>query len=208
MTARARVPRTPPAALTREDRDVITITDTLWRIHRTSGLHIQSWDKLRTYGPLHSMRYDPHPEPTSNHPDTSVSYTAADLSTALAEVFQTTRLIDTSTGNPYATAWNPTRPLVLLDLTDTWALRNHAAAALNTASRVVCRAWARAIYTTWPDLDGILTSSTWTGRHAITLWTHAADTFPAHPSFSRPLAHPLVWSLVQTAARDIGYALS
>lgn len=207
VTKHSKVPRTPPGPLTREDRDIVTVSQVLWRVHRTSGSHVLAWNQLRTYGPVPTMRYDPHPEPAGEHPAHGVSYTAADLVTALAEAFAPTRLVDATTDAPYATAWTPTRQLALLDLTDTWPVRNHAASALATADRSVCQTWARAIHATWPDVDGLLTASTWTGRHAITLWNHSVDSFPPRPAFSRPLAHPLMWTLTQHAATDIGYRL-
>jgi hypothetical protein len=136
-----------------------------------------------------------------------VLYAAADLATSLAEVYQTTRVIDTRAGTPTLTAWHPRRPLHLLDLSTTWLLRNSASTALLAAPRSVCRRWARAIYTTWPDLDGLYVPSTMTWRPNIVLWTAAADSIPMMPAFSRPLAHPLVWSITQAAAGEIGYTI-
>ena len=34
-----------------------------------------------------------------------------------------------------------------------------------------------------------------------------ADSIPTMPSFSRPLTHPLVWSIAQAAATEIGYRI-
>jgi len=45
------------------------------------------------------------------------------------------------------------------------------------------------------------------GRPNIVLWNAAADSIPTMPSFSRPLAHPLVWSIAQAAAAEIGYRI-
>jgi hypothetical protein len=44
-----------------------------------------------------------------------------------------------------------------------------------------------------------------TGRPNIVLWKAAADSIPTMPSFSRPLTHPLVWSIAQAVADEIGY---
>jgi RES domain len=200
-----KAPRTPPAQLIREPHDLVDYTATLWRIHRTAGEHVLPWNTLRTYGPLPSMRWDPHPgaEPISTAE--GVLYAAADIGTSLAEVYQTTRVIDTRAGAPTLTAWQPQRGLRLLDLSGTWLLRNSASAALLAAPRSTCRRWARAIYTTWPELDGLHVPSTLTGRPNIVLWNAAADSIPTMPSFSRPLTHPLVWSIAQAAAAEIGY---
>ena len=200
-----KAPRTPPEQLISEPHDITDYTDTLWRVHRTEGEHVLPWNTLRTYGPLPSMRWDPHPGPHPTSGTEAVLYAAADVATSLAEVYQTTRVIDTRAGAPTLTAWQPQRRLRLLDLSGTWLLRNTASTALLTAPRSTCRRWARAIYTTWPELDGLYVPSTMTGRPNIVLWNAAADSIPAMPAFSRPLAHPLVWSITHAAAAEIGY---
>lgn len=202
-----KAPRTPPEQLIREPDDNIDYSGTLWRVHRTEGEHILPWNTLRTFGPLPSMRWDPHPGPQpSSHAD-GVLYAAADVATSLAEVYQTTRVIDTRANAPTLTAWQPQRRLRLLDLSGTWLLRNTASAALLAAPRSICRRWARAIYTTWPELDGLYVPSTMTGRPNIVLWNAAADSIPTMPSFTRPLTPPLVWSIGQAAAAEIGYRI-
>ncbi|MGH3414332.1 MAG: RES family NAD+ phosphorylase [Marmoricola sp.] len=203
---RPKVPHTPPQPLVRDDTDLVTAAPLLWRVHRTTGVHVLSWDALRTWGPLPSMRWDPHPLPVGEHVD-GVLYAAPALETALAEAFATTRMVDTASFDPHATAWRPTRHLRLLDLTGGWALRNHAANALSAAPRSTCRAWARVIRATWPDLDGLWTPSTMTGDPTVVLWSPAGGTFPASPGFSRPLGHPTVRAVIRAAATAIGYSL-
>jgi hypothetical protein len=202
-----KAPRTPPERLIKEPHDVVEYTGTLWRIHRTQGEHVLPWNTLRTYGPLPSMRWDQHPGPRPGFGADGVLYAATDVATSLAETYQTTRVIDTHAGAPTLTAWEPARPLRLLDLSGTWLLRNTASAALLAAPRSSCRRWARAIYTSWPDLDGLHARSTMTGRPNVVLWSAAADSIPQTPSFSRPLAHPLVWSIARAAAAEIGYRI-
>ena len=153
------------------------------------------------------MRFDPHPEPVGDHRDEGVLYAAIDLATALAEVYQETRLIDTIRFAPAATAWNPTRPLRLLNLDGTWALRNHAAHALANAPSNVCRAWARAIRTTWPELDGLWAPSTMTGRPNVVLWTPATDSFPLRPAFSEALTRTFLYTFVEQTAAALGYEI-
>jgi hypothetical protein len=200
-----KAPRTPPEPLIREPHDIADYTGTRWRVHRTEGEHVLPWNTLRTYGPLPSMRWDPHPGPHPISGAEGVLYAAADVATSLAEIYQTARVIDTRAGAPTLTAWQPQRKLRLLDLSGTWLLRNSASAALLAAPRSTCRRWARAIYTTWPELDGLYVPSTMTGRASIVLWNAAADSMPTMPSFSRPLTHPLVWSITHAAAAEIGY---
>lgn len=181
--------------------------EVLWCIHRTRGEHVMEWNAMRRYGPLPSARFAPHPEPPGPGAE-GVTYAGVDIATALAEVFQETRVVDTASWAPQATAWVPARSLQLLDLTGTWALRNGAAAALTAAPRPTCREWARAIRSTWPDLDGLLYESTMTGHRNVVLWNPAVETFPARPSFSRSLSHPVLWEVCRrVAVEDLGYAI-
>lgn len=209
MTPRPKpkAPQAPPQFLVAAPADVIDYTGTLWRVHRTTGEHVLPWNALRTYGPLPSMRWDPHPGSVPGpHPE-GVLYASADIATALAEVYQMTRVIDTRTGTPRLTAWQPVRPLRLLDLSRTWLIRNGASAVLPAAPRSTCRRWACAIHATWPHLDGLTVPSTMTGGPNVVLCNAAADSIPESPSFSRALAHPLVWSIAQAAAEEIGYRI-
>ncbi len=147
------------------------------------------------------MRFDPHPPPPSDHPGIGVTYTALDVATAVTETFQQQRVIDTGGGRPKATAWRPTRPLRLLNLTDDWALRNGASHSLASGPHSTCRTWARAIVETWPDLDGLWTQSTLTGRTNVTLWTPAANSFPASPEFSEYLEAAPMWAVLREITR-------
>ncbi len=106
------------------------------------------------------------------------------------------------------TAWQPTRSLRLLNLTDDWALRNGASHSLASGPRATCRTWARAIAEAWPELDGLWSQSALTGRPNVTLWTPAADTFPANPEFSEHLdAAPISAVLRTIAERYASYRL-
>lgn len=169
------------------------------------------WNALRRWGPAANCRWEPHPEPAADHPGEGVMHIAVDLATAVVETYQETRRIDPYTGSPRATSWTPTRPLRLLNLTDDWCLRNGASASLTSAPQSTCRAWARAIHTAWPDLDGLWTQSILTGRANITLWAPAAETFPALPAFSERLADDLLWDRLDQLARrysNAGYRLN
>lgn len=206
MSPLPKVPRLPPGPLVRAAGDVVELTPVLWRIHRTRGAHVLGWNEFRQFGPTAS-RYDPHPTPRGTHPGYGVLYTATSLRTALAEVFQARRRVNTVTGAPHATSWSPARPLRLLDLTGDWALRNGGAYALASAPRSTCRAWSNAIARTWGDLDGLWAPSTLTGEPMAVLYEHARTSLPAAPAFSRPLAHPLLWSVVEDCAMGIGYSI-
>ncbi len=178
----------------------------LWRVHRTSGGHVVPWNRLRYWGPSATMRFDPH-EPPPHTQDRGVSYTALTVPTALAEVFQQTRVINSRRGTPYLTAWSPTRALSLLDLTGNWPIQAGASHVINTGRRDYCRAWARAIHTAWPELDGLWHHSSMTGGDAVTMFTHAGDSFPSRPMLSVPLDHPGLRGHLLAAAAQLNYRL-
>ncbi|MCW4353761.1 RES family NAD+ phosphorylase [Hoyosella sp. YIM 151337] len=110
-----KVPREPNTPLARNDGDIVEYADPVWRIHRTRGAHVLLWNMFRAFGPVASSRYDPHPPQRGIHPGFGIMYTACSVRTAVAEVFQTTRRVNTMTGAPCLTSWTPVRPLKLLD---------------------------------------------------------------------------------------------
>lgn len=166
-----------------------------------------AWNAFRAFGPLTAARYDPHPCPSGEYPARGIAYAAADLRTAIAEVYQATRRVDTTTGAPHATSFTPTRPLRLLDLTGTWPIRNGAAHSLTAAPRPTCRSWSRTIHQQWDDLDGLWAPSTLTGAPIIALYSRAASAMPATPAFSRPLDATMLWTMVARCAADIRYSI-
>ncbi|HEV8055113.1 MAG TPA: RES family NAD+ phosphorylase [Nocardioidaceae bacterium] len=177
-----------------------------WRVHHTMGSHVVPWNALRRYGPVARCRFDPH-EPPARDQAVGVCYLAADVPTALAEFCQLTRTVNVRRKAPHLTGLSVARPLQLLDLTGRWPLRAGASQAINTGRRDVTRAWARAITSAWPDLDGLRHASSMTGRPCVTLFDPAADALPSEPSFSEPLAHPGLRPWLAAACRDIGYQL-
>lgn len=204
-----KLPLPPPTEQLRyqpQHRHELDAETVLWRVHRTSGEHVVPWNRLRYWGPSATMRFDPH-EPPSRTQDRGVSYTALTVPTALAEVFQQTRVLNSRRGAPYLTAWSPTRALRLLDLTGTWPIQAGASHVINTGRRDYCRAWARAIHTAWPELDGLWHHSAMTGGDAVTLFTHAGDSFPARPMLSLPLDHPGLRGHVLAAAAQLNNRL-
>ncbi|MFL6163291.1 MAG: RES family NAD+ phosphorylase [Jatrophihabitantaceae bacterium] len=185
---------------------VLDTAEVLWRMHRTSGEHVVPWNRLRYWGPAATMRFDPH-EPRPREQDRGASYAALSVPTALAEVFQRTRVINIRRGTPYLTAWSPARPLTLLDLTGSWPIQAGASHAINAGRRDHCRAWARAIHSARPDLDGLWHHPSTTGGDAVTLFTHAADSFPDRPVLSLPLNHPGLRGHLLAAAAQINYRI-
>jgi len=201
----AKLPRTPELPLVRRPGDLHRIprTAVLWRVHATAEPPVTPWNRLRYFGPTTS-RFDPQPPP-ARWSERGVTYAATEVVTCLAEVFAASRVVDVGRRAPYVTGWRPTRTLTLLDLTGTWPVRNGASHGLATGPKSVCRAWARAVDTEWPDLDGLWSVSSMTGQPMVTLFTAAADAFPRRPAFSRPLASPALQGALATAAAEIGY---
>lgn len=203
-----KVPRAPRQPLTYETSDLHGYGGPLWRIHATSGDHPTRWDELRTYGPLDS-RWDPHPPPPGEHPHHGVLYAGTDTTTTFGEIFQRDRIIDLVDLDRQLTGWEPTRDLVLLDLTDTWAVRQDASYALSHAPKSTCRVWASAIHdqlvVDGPRLDGLWVDSTITGRPMAVLFRPAEDSFPDAPQLSRPLGHDDLVVVVVEALDELGY---
>lgn len=204
-----KLPQPPsPTNLERHDDEDLRILagGPLWRVHRTTGAHVVAWNHLRYFGPIDTMRFDPH-DPPPQAQAKGVIYNALDVATVLAEVFSQTRVINLTRGDPYLTAWTPNRELNLLDLTGTWPIRNGASYTINTARKDHCRGWARTITAAWPDLDGLWQHSSLTGRPMVTLFTTPSGTFPPAPDFSSPLSHPGLFATLHAVATEIGYRL-
>lgn len=200
-----KVPRQPGGRpLACQPDDIISIQPVLWRIHTVRGRHAQAWNDFRDWGPVAGMRWEPHPTPPAVHPGFGVTYATTDPSTAVAEVFQRTRVVRPA-ADKHLTSWTPVRPLRLLDLTGRWAVRAGASYALTSAPKPTCRNWANAIRVDLPDIDGLWTHSTLTGDATTVLFEPARDSFPAAPPFSEPLDAGPVWALLRGAATDIGF---
>lgn len=207
MSAQPKVPRKPPASLRIDPVHLVHVAEPLWRIHNAAGPHRLAWNELRRFGPLESFRWEPHPPPTTTHPTTGVLYAAFDVLTVFGEVFQHRRRIQLD-GNRALVGWSPVRELRLLDLTGLWPVHNGASAALQSAPRSTCRAWAQAIHAFRPDLDGVYALSTVTNRPMAALFTSAASAFPPAPSLSRRLDDPALASTVDNASQALRWPLS
>lgn len=200
-------PRKPLNSLTHTDAHVIDFQSTLWRIHRTQGTHVRRWDRLRDWGPDVMCRFDPHPPPPSEQPNFAVMYAGCDLRTAVIEVFQGKRRVDTRSGDPTCIAWAPTRVLRLLHLSAEWCLANGASASLPSANRNICRNWAHAIRVQFPTLDGLFTDSTMTGCSTVVLFSPAANSFPPRPEFARFLDSSEMVAIIAQELKGTNFTL-
>ena len=204
----AKLPSQPPADLSARDPDwhMWPVSDPLWHIANTSGPFATRFGAMRSFGPLDSARFDPHPPPAGDHRQERVLYAARDLVTALAERFQHGREIRChQPTDPIVYAWKPMRPLRLLDVTGLSPLRLGASQLLSTGPKRQTRTWARALRKAWPLADGLLYQSSMAGRVCAALWAPAGDSFPTWPSFAKLLADPAAaWSsLLRNAAAQI-----
>jgi hypothetical protein len=198
----ARLPQPPdPAALRsllRPGADVLSVPagTRLVRIFAAGGRHRQRWNTFRQFGPMAHARFDPHPLGPDGLPATSpehgVIYFGLSARTSVAEVFQTSSIVDRATRRPHLVVLRPRRALRLLDLAGLWPTRAGASQEISTGSTIVTQAWARAIRTAHADLDGLwYRSSMDSGDPAICLWDPpSANAMPAEPDVLVPLDHP------------------
>lgn len=191
-------------------RDLVAVTTetVLWRVHRTTGRHVVPWNALRHFGPAAACRFDPHePPPRSDQPE-GVTYLAISAQTALAETFQSRRLVNRHHGAPYLVGLRLNRPVQLLDLTRAWPTRAGASQAISSGRRDVARAWARRVREAFPELDGLWYPSSMDGGGlCLVLWSPAADALPAVPVLSRALTDPALADRLAGAASRLGYRL-
>jgi hypothetical protein len=186
------------------------------RIYNAAGPFPTTWQQLRTYGPLRRMRFDHHPLPEANHPNRSLMYAAVNqpaacdpLPTVILETFGDARVIDRRTSSPHLSIWEPTRPLSLLDLTDSdWVARAGANAALTSGSRAVARGWSRAIWNAYPTIDGLIWASSVRPRgRSIVLYERAVGAIPDVASVDLPLSSSLLAPALRRIAVDLNFTL-
>lgn len=207
---RAKLPSRPPGDLASRSPDWChQPTDRpLWTIADGAGRFARPFGEMRTYGPLRTARFDPHPEPPGEASGELVLYAACDLPTVIAERYQHRRAVGLADAvRPVVYSWFATRPFRLLDLTGPAALRLGASHAISTGPRAVCRSWARALRSAWPDADGLRYSSSTTGRECLALFAPAVASFPSAPALALPvnLGSPQWQALIQGVCAELGY---
>jgi RES domain len=121
----------------------------LWRVYFRAGRYPSVWYEFRRFGPLSTARFDHHEPDAAGNPwsqERAILYAALQGPTCIAEVFQSTRIIDRHARSPWLVAFSTTRDLVLLDLCSTFPTRAGASMAINTGPRPRAQRWARAFY--------------------------------------------------------------
>ena len=196
----------------RDNDDVVAVAPvtSLARVFRSAGAHALRWDEFRVAGPLATARFDPHPATPDDRPVVApgygVMYVGLSLRTCLAEAFQAARVVDRHTGRPTLAVFRPARALRLLDLTGTWPTRAGASQAISSGPRPRARAWARAIFAAYDDIDGLwYRSSMNAGQPAVCLWQRAADAIAAPADALLPLDAPGLALPIARECRRLGY---
>lgn len=199
----------PPAVLPTAALVDIGAGERVWRIYFQTGPHPITWSDFRHFGPT-AARFDHH-DPPPHTQLRGILYAATGAiatQTCLAEVFQSTRIVDRVARSPWLVGLALARPLTLLDLTGTWPTVAGASMAINSGPRPRARRWSRAIYTGYPDIDGLLYASSMNANApALALYERAASAFPSAPLFHRSLADPTLTARLNAAATKLGYGL-
>lgn len=179
----------------------------LWRIYRRGGEHALGWSGFRSFGPR-DARFDHHLPPPRDQ-ERAIYYAAREPMTCLAEVFQGRRRIRRVPEAPWLVGFRLARDLVLLDLTGRWPTRAGASMAIHTGPRPLARAWSRAIYQAFPEVQGLLCCSSMdANRHTVVLYERARRAMPPRPEINRALSDPDLLPFLDDAARAFGYELA
>lgn len=203
----------PPAGLARIPPDVIRLPAgaELWRLYKRGGRHPVTWNAFRTFGPLQTARFDHHLPDEHGEPwlqGRGIYYAGTEITTCLAEIFQDTRTIDRESEAVALVGFELRLAVDLLDLTGAWPTRAGASMVSSSGPRSRSRLWARAVYESYPDIQGIYyPSSMHANRPAIALFERAAPAIASVPVVHRPLSDPALLADLDRSARLLGYRL-
>lgn len=97
----------------------------------------------------------------------------------------------------------------MLDVSDSpWVVRKGGNASISSGRRAVARQWARAIHSTYPDLDGIwYQTSSCPPARSVVLNERARDALAANPLASWSLDDPGLSEHIAAAADAIGFGV-
>lgn len=181
----------------------------MWRIYFRSGKYPTAWNAFRDFGPTASSRFDHHLPPPRTQ-DRAILYAACGveaLVTALAEVFQQTKVIDLSKDAPWLVGFEVQRNVRLLDTTGNWPITAGGSMALNFGPRRDARVWSREIYRQYTKIEGIWYPSSLLGKPCVALYERARPGVPSVPSFHRALNDLAIRTVIRSAARAIRYVV-
>jgi len=179
----------------------------LVRVYFAGGAHPGTWRQFRAFGPT-DARFDHHIPPRALSPHRAILYAAGDLTTAIAEVFQRTGVVDVATGDPYLAILRTARPITLLDLRSDWPTRAGASQALASGSHASAPNWSRAIWEDLPAVEGIAWHSSMHHQGtAHALYERGADALEADPVTNLALATKGLALPLTHAADLLGFGL-
>ncbi len=183
----------------------------LWRVYFRRGRHPSQWNTYRYFGPT-TARFDHHLPDPAGQPQSqkrAIHYTACDGITALAEVFQNSRVIDRNAKGPWLVAYKVAGPLTLLDLRGAFTTRAGASMVINSGPRARARRWSQAFHQAYDQIHGLYYSSSMhANQPCVVLYERAQSVaVPAQPMFHRALRDPTILGLLRQAAQQLGYGL-
>jgi RES domain-containing protein len=185
----------------------LTARTALFRVYFRESRHPSTWNAFRFFGPA-SARFDHHEEPPHVQ-ERGILYAATHPLAALAEVFQAGRLIDVRTDEPWLVAFRLAQPVQLLDLLGLWPTRAGASAAISSGPRPTARRWARLIYASYTDAQGLWYGSSMAANTpCVALFERAAAALPTAPAFHHALADATLEAFLVTTAATLGYRLA
>lgn len=186
---------------------VIPAGTELWRVYFRGGQHPTAWNTFRAFGPVATARFDHHESPPRAQ-ERAILYAAVAAPTCLAEVFQTSRVIDRITSAPWLVSFHSVADLHMLDLTGLWPTYAGGSQEINSGDRHIARQWSRAIYAAFPAVHGLWYRSRMYGSMpAVALYERARSAIPVRPSFHMALASPAIFDALDDAAARLGYTL-
>lgn len=136
-------------------------------------------------------------------------YAAPDLVTCLAEAFQMARHLDLTSDTPKVAAFHVTEPLRLLDLSGRFATLAGCHQGIHSSPfHGKTRAWARAFYDAWPEIQGLLYRSKMAvDLPAYVLFERAEEALPRKPLVDVPLTDQRLSAALQACAQELGYSI-
>lgn len=136
-----------------------------------------------------------------------VYYCAPDLSTAIAETFQTKRHVSFTWNQPRLVGWFPFGPLELLDLLSDWPTRAGCDQRIHsTPARQSTRAWSQAIYEAFPAIGGLRYRSKLGGEASWCLYERCQGSLPSQPVIDLPIGHGALRSAIEATCISLGYS--
>jgi len=207
----AKFPEPPDAQLLGKIKpDIITLPMGILvtRIYYSAGKYASAWNKFRYFGPTAS-RFDHHLTNSNGLgyvQDRGVMYLSTGseaIPTALAEVFQGTRIIDRSAKAPFLVSFRLKQPVQLLDLRGAFATKIGSSMVIHSGNKPRARRWAQQLYIAYPEIDGLsYCSSMNANAPAIALFERAKDSLPPQATHHWQLVDPMIKNiLIETAQR-------